>query len=380
MSAAGSATPKVPIGVWGVGTWGEKHARVLSALPEAELVGVYDRDPARAAEVANRYGTRAFPTAEAMLEACEAVSIATATVAHRAAVERAAGFGRHALVEKPMAATLEEADAMRSAAARAGTVLQVGHVERFNPALIASRPHVSRPKFIEAHRLALFQPRSLDIDVVFDLMIHDIDIVLAAAAQVPTEVSAVGVAVLSGNEDIANARLEFDLMIHDIDIVLDCVGAVPEDVSAVGVAVLSGNEDIANARLEFPDGCVANLTASRVSQDRLRRIRFFQADAYLSVDLFERQVDLLRVDAAKLREMRPDPLAAATAIRRARVEVAEGEPLALELAAFLRSLGGKGAGAASAEAGYHALRVAERVQAEMKQRTRRWTTRPSVVS
>ena len=338
MSAAGSATPKVPIGVWGVGTWGEKHARVLSALPEAELVGVYDRDPARAAEVANRYGTRAFPTAEAMLEACEAVSIATATVAHRAAVERAAGFGRHALVEKPMAATLEEAEAMRSAAARAGTVLQVGHVERFNPALIASRPHVSRPKFIEAHRLALFQPRSLDIDVVFDLMIHD------------------------------------------IDIVLDCVGDVPEDVSAVGVAVLSGNEDIANARLEFPDGCVANLTASRVSQDRLRRIRFFQADAYLSVDLFERQVDLLRVDAAKLREMRPDPLAAATAIRRARVEVAEGEPLALELAAFLRSLGGKGAGAASAEAGYHALRVAERVQAEMKQRTRRWTTRPSVVS
>ena len=328
----------VRVGVWGVGTWGEKHARVLHALPEAELMGVYDRDPARAAEVAGRHETRAFPSADALLEACEAVTVATATVAHRAAVERATASGRHVLVEKPMAATLEEADAMRAAAERAGVRLQVGQVERFNPALLASRPHVTRPKFIEAHRLALFQPRSLDIDVVFDLMIHD------------------------------------------IDIVLDCVGALPESVSAVGVAVLSDNEDIANARLEFPDGCVANLTASRVSQERLRRIRFFQSDAYLSVDLFSREVDLLRVDVARLREARANPLAAAAAIHRAKLEVPEGEPLALELAAFLRSIRGEGAGAASASAGREALRVAERVQEEMKQRTRRWTTRTSVVS
>jgi predicted dehydrogenase len=328
----------VRVGVWGVGTWGEKHARVYHTLPGAELVGVHDREAARAAEVAERYGTRAFPSAEALLAACEAVTVATPTVAHRAAVEIAVAAGRHVLVEKPMAATLEEADAMRAAAARAGVTLQVGHVERFNPAWIASRPHISRPKFIEAHRLALFQPRSLDIDVVFDLMIHD------------------------------------------IDIVLDCVGAVPETVSAVGVAVLSDNEDIANARLEFADGCVANLTASRVSQDRLRRIRFFQSDAYLSVDLFTREADLLRVDVARLREARGNPLAAAAAIRRAKVEVGEGEPLALELAAFLRSLRGDGAGAASGEAGRAALRVAEEVRAEMKRRTRRWTTRPSAVS
>jgi len=329
---------KVKVGVWGVGTWGEKHARVLHTLPEAELVGVHDRDPARAAEIAERYGTRAFPSASALLEACEAVTVATATVAHRAAVEQAAAMKRHVLVEKPMAATLEEAEAMRAAAARAGVALQVGHVERFNPAWIASRPQISRPKFIEAHRLALFQPRSLDIDVVFDLMIHD------------------------------------------IDIVLDCVGAVPETVSAVGVAVLSDNEDIANARLEFADGCVANLTASRVSQDRLRRIRFFQDDAYLSVDLFAREADLLRVDVARLRAAKGNPLAAAAAIRRSKVEVEEGEPLALELAAFLRSLRGDGAGAASGEAGRAALRVAVEVRAEMKRRTRRWTTRPSVVS
>ena len=328
----------VRVGVWGVGTWGEKHARVFSTLPGAELVGVHDRDPARAAEVAQRYGTRAFPSAAALLDACEAITVATPTVAHRAAVETATAAQRHVLVEKPMAATLEEADAMRTAATRAGVTLQVGHVERFNPAWIASRPHVSTPKFIEAHRLALFQPRSLDIDVVFDLMIHD------------------------------------------IDIVLDCVGAVPETVSAVGVAVLSDNEDIANARLEFADGCVANLTASRVSQDRLRRIRFFQDDAYLSVDLFAREADLLRVDVARLRAAKGNPLAAAAAIRRSKVEVEEGEPLALELAAFLRSLRGDGAGAASGEAGRAALRVAEEVRAEMKRRTRRWTTRPSVVS
>ena len=338
MNPGRPARAPLRIGVWGVGTWGEKHARVLHSLSEAELVGVHDRDPARAADVAERYGTRVFPTAEALLDACEAVTVATPTVAHRAAVERAASRKRHVLVEKPMATTLEEAESMRAAAARAGVSLQVGHVERFNPALIAARPHVSRPKFIEAHRLALFQPRSLDIDVVFDLMIHD------------------------------------------IDIVLNCVGTVPDSISAVGVAVLSENEDIANARLEFADGCVANLTASRVSQERLRRIRFFQSDTYLSVDLFAREADLLRVDAARLRDSRSDPVAAAAAIRRGKVEVGEGEPLALELAAFLRSLRGEGAGAAPAEAGRDALRVAERVQAEMKQRTRRWTTRPSVVS
>src|SRR5439155_1084914 len=148
----------------------------------------------------------------------------------------------------------------------------------------------------------------------------------------------------------------FDLMIHVIDIVLNCVGTVPDSISAVGVAVLSENEDIANARLEFADGCVANLTASRVSQERLRRIRFFQSDTYLSVDLFAREADLLRVDAARLRDSRSDPVAAAAAIRRGKVEVGEGEPLALELAAFLRSLRGEGAGAAPAEAGRDALR------------------------
>jgi predicted dehydrogenase len=343
----------VRTGVWGVGAWGEKHARVYRALPGAELVGVHDRDGARAREVAGRHGCRAFDDPDELLAACEAVSIALPTVEHRAATERAAAAGRHALVEKPMAVTVEEADAMTAAAQRAGVVLQVGHVERFNPALLAARPLVREPKFIEAHRLALFQPRSLDVDVVFDLMIHD------------------------------------------IDAVLDVVGAAPVAVSAVGVAVLSENEDIANARLEFADGCVANLTASRVSQDRLRRIRFFQADAYLSVDLFEKTGDLLRVDATLLRAMLaagatarggapaaglPPEEAAARAIERRRLEVAPGEPLALELEAFLGSLGGAAPGAASAKAGRAALAVAAEVRSAMKLRARQWASRATAAS
>jgi predicted dehydrogenase len=328
-------------GVWGVGVWGEKHARVYHALPGAELAGVYDQDPARAREVAERYACRAFESADALLAACEAVSIAVPTVEHRAAAERAAAAGRHALVEKPMAVTVDEADAMIAAARRAQVVLQVGQVERFNPALLAARPYVGRPKFIEAHRLAVFQPRSLDVDVVFDLMIHD------------------------------------------LDAVLDVVGASPASVSAVGVAVLSGNEDIANARLEFADGCVANLTASRVSQDRLRRIRFFQDDAYLSVDLFGKTCDLLHVDTARLRRVLQQGGAAdagLAAIERRQLEVAPGEPLALELAAFLDSLGGRGSGAASAEAGRAALAVADEVRSAMKLRARQWADRASAAS
>jgi predicted dehydrogenase len=328
----------VRVGVWGVGAWGEKHARVYAAGSSAELVGVHDRDGDRAREVAARFGTRAFANADDLLREVEAVSVAVPTVAHREAVERAAAAGRHVLVEKPMAATLAEADAMITAARRAGVALQVGQVERFNPAFLAARPRVRNVKFVEAHRLALFQPRSLDVDVVFDLMIHDIDLVLLA------------------------------------------VGATPASLSAVGVAVLSSNEDIANARLEFADGCVANLTASRVSQERLRRIRFFQDDAYLSVDLFDKRCDHLSLDRDLLGTGTPNLLALAAAIHRHAVEIGEGEPLALEIEAFLASLRGRGEGAAPAGAGRDALAVAEEVRAAMQRRARQWVPRPSGVS
>jgi predicted dehydrogenase len=321
----------IRVGVWGVGAWGEKHARVYAARADAELVGVHDADPGRARAVADRYGTTAFASADALLAACEAVSVATPTAAHREAVERAAAAGRHVLVEKPMAPTVDDADAMVAAARRAGVVLQVGQVERFNPALLAARPHVRGAKFVEAHRLALFQPRSLDIDVVFDLMIHD------------------------------------------IDAVLHVVGRRPAAISAVGVAVLSQNEDIANARLEFDDGCVANLTASRVSQDRLRRIRFFTSDAYVSVDLYEKRGEAFLIrDPGSFRPGQADPLALLAGIERTRLEPAAAEPLTLELAAFLRSLREGGPGAASAEEGREALRVAEEVRHAMKRRATQW--------
>ena len=331
---------RVRVGVWGAGVWGEKHARVYQALPGAELVGVYDRDPARGAEVAARHGTTVCTDPQDLLARCEAVSIAVPTVDHRAATEQALAAGCHVLVEKPMAASVAEADEMLRAAQRARRILQVGQVERFNPALLAARPLVRGPKFIEAHRLAAFQPRSLDIDVVLDLMIHD------------------------------------------IDAVLHLTGRPPGAISAVGVAVLSSTVDIANARLEFEDGCVANLTASRVSQERLRRIRFFQADTYLSVDLLERAGEVLRVTPdpasgsvdlfARSGEVLRLDRASLPPIRRGALAVEEGEPLTLELDAFLRSLAGEGEGAASGTAGRDALRVAEEVRTAMERRALQW--------
>lgn len=230
-----------------------------------------------------------------------------------------------------MAVTVSECDAMISAAERAGRVLQVGQVERFNPALLAARPFVSAPKFIEAHRMAAFQPRSLDIDVVGDLMIHD------------------------------------------IDAVLHLTGRTPSDLSAVGVAVLSSTEDIANARLEFADGCVANLTASRVSVERLRRFRFFTASAYVSVDLFEKTGEAFVIkDPGSFKPGAVDPLALLSGIERTKLSIPAGEPLTLELTAFLRSLRGQGDGAASARAGRDALAIAEQVREAMRARARQW--------
>lgn len=326
-----SAAPAIRCGVWGVGVWGEKHARVYASLPESQLVGVHDRSHERAAAVAAQYGARVFASPEALLAEVEAVSIATPTVDHAAAVEVAMAAGCHALVEKPMAVTVAEADAMIAAAERAGRTLQVGQVERFNPALLAARPFIRQPRFIEGHRLAAFQPRSLDIDVVGDLMIHD------------------------------------------IDAVLHLTGQTPSDVSAVGVAVLSSHEDIANARLEFADGCVANLTASRVSMERLRRIRFFTGDSYVSVDLFDKSGEAFVIrEPGSFKPGQVDPFALMAGIQRTKLAVEGGEPLTLELQAFLRSLRGEGEGAASARAGRDALAVAEMVRESMRRRARQW--------
>lgn len=325
-------------GVWGVGVWGEKHARVYASLPESELVGVYDANQERAATVAAEFGGRSFDDPAALLAECDAVSVAVPTTAHREAAERAAAAGCHVLVEKPMAFSADDCVAMERAAKSAGVQLQVGQVERFNPAILAASSKLHSPRFVEAHRLALFQPRSLDIDVVFDLMIHD------------------------------------------IDLVLNFVGAPLEHLSAVGVAVLSQNEDIANARLEFKDGSVANLTASRVSKDRLRRIRFFQSDSYLSVDLFEKTGEFIKVNQAPAVGGYGGMAAMAGGFSQDKLDIGAGEPLALELQAFVRSLAGHGNGAASAEAGRNAVAIAEQVRDAMKRRARQWATHSNAVS
>ena len=241
------------VAVVGVGHLGKHHARILASLPGVDLVAVADTNQARADEIAAANNTRAVYTADALIGAVDAVSIAVPTELHLAIALPFLNAGVAVLVEKPMARSLEEADAMIAAASKAGVALAVGHTERFNPAVEAARPMLRDPRFIEVHRLGTFPERSLDIDVVFDLMIHDLDVVLSL---VPSEV---------------------------------------ESIEAVGVPVLTGRVDIANARLRFKNGCIANLTASRISRDRVRKIRFFQPAAYVSIDYGAQKVEMYRL-------------------------------------------------------------------------------------
>jgi len=228
--------------VVGVGHLGRHHARILGSMPGVQLVAVVDTNEPRAREIAAPSGARALTDVGAILGDVDLVSIATPTEVHGRVAIACLERGIPVLVEKPLARSVAECDAIIAAAAATGTTLAVGHTERFNPAVVAARPAVERPLFVEVHRLGTFPERSLDIDVVFDLMIHDLDLVLAI------------------------------------------VGSEVESFEAVGVPVITDRVDISNVRLRFASGCVANLTASRISTDRTRKIRFFQRDAYISID------------------------------------------------------------------------------------------------
>jgi predicted dehydrogenase len=264
------------VAVVGVGHLGRHHARVLSTLPEATLVGVVDADAARAAEVAAAVGAPVVARATDLIGQVDAVSVAVPTEAHAAIAGPLLDAGIHVLVEKPMTRSLAEADGLLAAAAASGALLAVGHIEHFNPAVQAARPHIHEPRFIEVHRLGTFPERSLDIDVVFDLMIHD------------------------------------------LGLVLELVGSDPVEIEAVGVPVLTPRVDIANARLKFANGCIANLTASRISRDQVRKIRFFQKNTYLSIDYKAQEVEawrlvaqeggMPRIDGGKLDVVRDEPL------------------------------------------------------------------------
>ncbi|HUZ96334.1 MAG TPA: Gfo/Idh/MocA family oxidoreductase, partial [Edaphobacter sp.] len=275
-----AGTSPLRVAVVGAGAFGRNHLRVYRELQDAghevQLVAVVDQSAAVAAEAAAKFGVPGFDSVAACLSSVgrlDAASVCVPTVHHATAAELLLAAGVDLLVEKPLAANLADADRILELARKHQRVVQAGHLERFNPAVTAARRHLHRPMFFEAHRLSVFTPRSLDVDVVLDLMIHDLDIVLSLVASPVRE------------------------------------------VRAVGLPVLSNKVDIANVRLEFENGCVANFTASRVSTERVRKLRFFQPHQYLSLD-FARQ-DLLLIDVAAAAGMDPAQLAALAAMSQA---------------------------------------------------------------
>jgi predicted dehydrogenase len=306
----------VRLGVIGVGHLGQHHARILSAMEGASLVAVADIDADRAARVGAATKSTALTDWRDMIGTVDAVTIAVPTIAHADVAVECIDAGLSVLVEKPIAATLAEADRIVDAAARKGVSLGVGHTERFNPAAAAALPLVSGPRFIEIHRLSTFPERSLDIDVVFDLMIHDLDIILA---MVRSEVAS---------------------------------------FEAVGVPVLTSKYDIANARLRFANGCIANVTASRISRERVRKIRFFQPDSYISIDYAEQEVEgwrlVRRADAER------------PGIEGGRLPVVREEPLKRELLDFIGAVRDNRRPLVTGEDGRRALALAQQIAERME--------------
>jgi predicted dehydrogenase len=318
----------VRLGVIGAGSLGYHHARIARDLPGLAFRGIFEANVERAGTVSRDLGIRAYPTLDALLDDVDAVSIVVPTPAHHAVAMQALARGKHLLIEKPITVTLEEADELLALAERQGVLVQIGHVERFNRAIRAAQPHVDRPLFIDSDRLAPFSPRGSDVAVVLDLMIHDIDLVLTL------------------------------------------IGGGVRDVTAAGVGVLTPSIDIANARVTFDSGAVATITASRVSKERTRKLRIFQRNGYLSLDLGAGTGELYRlrgdVDLASLTKQ-AQPLEAF--VERIPLEAPEGEPLKLELESFAEALRGRAPVIVSGRAGREALAVALRIVGDIE-RTR----------
>ena len=317
MTSDGAGPRPVRVGVVGVGALGQHHARVYADLPGARLAGVYDIDPARAAEVAQRHGGRAFTSLQELLSEVDAVSVAVPTADHHRVGRTLLEAGKDVLLEKPMTTTVAEAEDLMALAAGREAVLQIGHIERFNPAVDVLKATVSRPRFIEVHRLGSFSPRSLDIDVVLDLMIHDLDIVLT----------------------------------------LDRSEAV--QVDAVGVPVLTPKVDIANVRLRFASGLIANLTASRVSAEKVRKFRVFSPRTYISVDFARREAQVYRLADGP----------GGPEIQIERTAAPDDEPLRRQLEAFVECSRSRSQPVVSGADGLRALRLAHLILARMADQT-----------
>jgi len=303
------------VAVIGVGHLGQHHARLLGSMDGVELVGVVDTKPGRADEVAAKCGTRAWPVARELLERVDGVTIAVPTVSHLDVALPFLESGVAVLVEKPLAPTVADAERLISTAARTGATLATGHTERFNPAVVAALPLVADPRFVEVHRLGTFPERSLDIDVIFDLMIHDLDLLLAAV---------------------------------DSEVV---------SIEAVGVNVLTPRTDIANARLRFASGCIANVTASRISRERVRKVRFFQHDSYVSIDYAAQEVEVYRLA----------PRGTVPPIQGGKLEVVNDEPLRRELVDFVEAVRNRREPGVTGRAGRDALELATRIAEKMAQ-------------
>jgi predicted dehydrogenase len=309
----------IKVAVIGAGHFGREHARIYSTLERAHLVAVCDIDESNGRSVANRYGADFVTDYRALIGRVDAVSLAVPTVSHHSIARELLGARIAVLIEKPIARTLEEADEIIETAERNQAVLQIGHLERFNPAVIAASRIATQPRFFEAHRLSVFTPRSLDIDVVMDLMIHDIDVVLSL--------------------------VESDII----------------EVRAAGVPILTPRIDIANARIEFDNGCVANLTASRVSSERIRKLRFFQPHEYISIDYSAQEAATVAV--------RPSDEGMPKFEGRL-LPVERDEPLRLEIESFLQAVEGAPVSVSGLE-GRRALALATDIVERIREQAQR---------
>ena len=341
-----SDTPKIRAAAVGVGAFGRNHARVyrdLAQKGEVEFVGIVDHDHARASAVAAEFGTHAFTSIDELLRAAkpEAASVAVPTIEHLNVARKLMEAGVDVLIEKPLAPSLTEADELIRLAQRTSRVGMVGHLERFNPAVRATVPLLTQPMFFEVHRLSIFTPRSLDVDVVLDLMIHDLDVVLSF------------------------------------------VDSPVKEVRAVGLPIFTEKVDIANVRLEFDSGCVANFTASRVSTERVRKLRFFQPHQYISIDYTRQDVIAFTVEAAGAENaasfkpmdfMAGEDLGAHPSspnIKLAKPPIEKEEPLMAEIKEFLRAVRERSKPIVSLEDGRRNLALALEILAAIQQHSRR---------
>ncbi len=312
----------------GAGSLGFHHVRILRDMDTVELMGFVESNADRASHVALELNVRRHDDVSSLLKEVDAVTIVVPTPAHYAVAKAALDAGKHVFIEKPISATLDQAEEILGTAATNGCIVQIGHVERFNQAVRAALPYVHQPRFIESERLALFSLRGSDVAVVLDLMIHDIDLVLTL------------------------------------------VGDTAEEISAVGVPVLTPMLDIANARVTFSSGAVANITSSRISRDRVRKIRIFQQSGYLSLDLASGTGEFFRLK----QQMDPSkppagPVNITDYVDRIKLTAPEGEPLRLEFDSFVSAVRGESPVVVTGDDGRRALAVALRIVAEIE-RTR----------